>query len=221
MSISENSDSHEQALSAPVASRSITLQVGERRFITTFETLTSESAFFAALLSGRWNNTEADGSYFIDADPDLFSHILRYLRRGIPPLFYNHTKGHDHALYHTLLQEVKYFQIHRLEKWLQDKKYLSAVKLKCSVRELDGLWWEGKGQSEFFEEFRTVCRTKKVYVCPRGISVHRGNPRACGRQCANAQGDEGNEYEDEQIWNLVVVRRQVVVDWVACLKGLD
>lgn len=69
--------------SAPFAMRrSITLQVGERRFITTAETMTQESAFFAALFSGRRDNAEADGSYFIDADPDLFEHILRYLRRG-------------------------------------------------------------------------------------------------------------------------------------------
>jgi len=41
-----------------------------------------ESAFFAALFSGRWDNADADGFFFIDADPDLFEHILRYVRRG-------------------------------------------------------------------------------------------------------------------------------------------
>ncbi|KAF7870553.1 hypothetical protein EAF04_004297 [Stromatinia cepivora] len=221
MSTSEKSDSNEQAMSVLAASRSITLQVGEQRFITTYETLTGESAFFAALLSGRWNNTEADGSYFIDADPGLFSHILRYLRRGVPPLFYDYTKGHDHALYHALLEEAKYFQIPRLEKWLRDKRYVSAVKLRCSVRELEGLWWECEGKSECFEEFHPAWRVKKVYVCPRGIPVHRGNPRACGRQCANAQGDKEDEYEDEQVLNTLVVRKQVVVDWVASVEGLD
>src|SRR3954471_305451 len=94
----------------PLAADSqITLQVGERRFVTTRETLTAESRFFASLLSGRWGNALADGSYFIDADPSLFEHILRYLRRRVLPLFYDKAKGHDYALYLALLEEAKYF----------------------------------------------------------------------------------------------------------------
>jgi hypothetical protein len=38
---------------------------------------------------------EADGSYFIDGDVALFEPILRYLRRGVLPLFYDNAKGHD------------------------------------------------------------------------------------------------------------------------------
>ncbi len=99
--------------SAPFAMRrSITLQVGERQFITMAETMTQESAFFAALLSERWDNADADGSYFIDADPDLFEHILRYLRRGVFPIFYDNVKGHNHALYLALLQEANIFKFH-------------------------------------------------------------------------------------------------------------
>ena len=76
----------------------ITVQVGERRFVATSETLTQKSGFFSSLLSGRWNNMEADGSYFIDGDVALFEHILRYLRRGVLPLFYDNAKGHDLCL---------------------------------------------------------------------------------------------------------------------------
>lgn len=52
----------------------ITLQVGDRRFVTMRDTLTSESASFASLLSGGWGAGRLgyrleDGSYFIDADP--------------------------------------------------------------------------------------------------------------------------------------------------------
>lgn len=93
----------------------ICIQVGGRRFTTTTkETLTEESAFFASLLSGWWNNALEDGSYFIDADPVLFEHILRYLRRGVFPLFFGAVKGHDYHLYLSLLEEARYFQIRRL-----------------------------------------------------------------------------------------------------------
>jgi hypothetical protein len=61
--------------------------------------LIEESTYFESLLSGRWNTAREDGSYFVDADPDLFVHILRYLRRRVLPVFYNLQKGHDYALY--------------------------------------------------------------------------------------------------------------------------
>jgi hypothetical protein len=91
------------------ADRQITLQVGERRFTTTRETLVAESSFFASLLSGRWDNAQEDGSYFIDADPDLFKHVLHYLRRGILPIFYDMIKGHDRSLYVALTWRSKIF----------------------------------------------------------------------------------------------------------------
>lgn len=109
----------------PVSTRAagvpITLQVGERRFITTIDTLTQESVFFSSLLSGRWDNAQADGSYFIDADGHLFAYILRYLRRNILPIFYDNHKGHDHGLYLALLIEARFFQIARLESGSQQR----------------------------------------------------------------------------------------------------
>ena len=76
----------------------IALQVGERRFTTTRDTLMAESDFFASLLSGRWNNAMKNGAYFIDADANLFDHILRHLRRGAFPLFFDKSKEYDREL---------------------------------------------------------------------------------------------------------------------------
>lgn len=103
----------------------IVLEVGERRFVTTRSTLTLGSTYFSTFLSEPWANPGKNHS--IDADPDLFSHILRYLRRGLLPIFYDAMKGHDHALYLALLEEARYFQIPRLETWLSSKSYLDAV----------------------------------------------------------------------------------------------
>lgn len=111
----------------------VTLQVGGKRFVTMSKTLTRESGFFSALLSDRCDDRQPDGSYFIDTDPDLFKHILRYLRRRLLPLFYDKCKGHNHALYAALLEEAKYFQIPRLEKWLDERRYLQAVNVKYST----------------------------------------------------------------------------------------
>jgi BTB/POZ domain-containing protein KCTD9 len=109
-------DSREVEISTSAAGNSLQ-QVGERLFVTTRETLTRKSGFFASMLSGRWDNTQADGSYFIDADPQLFEHILRYPRRGVLPVFYDNLRGHNHALYRALLEEARYFQTGQLENW--------------------------------------------------------------------------------------------------------
>jgi hypothetical protein len=46
---------------------------------------------------------------------------MRYLRRRMLPVFYDNVIGHDHTLYLALLEEVKHFQIPRLENWLKGK----------------------------------------------------------------------------------------------------
>ncbi|KAK8196947.1 uncharacterized protein BKA78DRAFT_340689 [Phyllosticta capitalensis] len=106
----------------------ITLQVCTRRFVTTRDTLRSGSPYFEALLSSRWaHNVQSDGSIFIDADPDLFAHILRFLRREVYPVFFDVDKGHDYALYTALQEEGRYFRIDKLFQWLEEKRYLKVV----------------------------------------------------------------------------------------------
>jgi BTB/POZ domain-containing protein KCTD9 len=199
----------------------VTLQVGDRRFTTTKETLTDQCGFFSSLLSGRWNDVQPDGSYFIDADGDLFEHILRYLRRGVLPVFYDNSKGHDHALYLALLEEARYFQIPRLEEWLEDKTYLQAIKIMHTV--VDAGDAESLGpepvRTDMTLEYHPTRTTKKVYVCPRGILVHRGDSSRCGRQCMNAKGDSDDQYEDEQVLEVVVIRKQIVFDRQICIEG--
>ncbi|KAK4980969.1 hypothetical protein LTR28_010467 [Elasticomyces elasticus] len=172
------SDAATSRSSLPLAAaRQIILQVGQQRFVTTCETLAAESSFFASLLSGRWDNALVDDSYFIDVDPSLFEHILRYLRRGVLPVFYDMHKGHDYALYLALLEEAKYFQIPRLQEWLENKRYLRALMVECSVEEVEGVGCLSTTRAtDEYVEYYPGWGTKKVYVCPRGIFIHRGKP---------------------------------------------
>lgn len=197
----------------------ITLQVGERRFVTTRETL-KESDFFTSLLSGRWDNAQGDNSYFVDADPALFEHILRYLRRGVLPIFYNKVEGHDYGMYVALLEEAKYFGIMRLVDWVEEKQYLQAIKTKFSGTELEGtdelLTTRG---TDLGLEWHPMWGTKKVYICPRGIYVHRGKPGACGRDCRRAQGDADDIFEDETVLTTLVIEKQTIFDPSVCVDG--
>ncbi|MCJ1408670.1 hypothetical protein MMC19_002745 [Ptychographa xylographoides] len=200
----------------------ITLQVGEQKFITTADTLIQGSGFFASALSGRWQNMQADGSYFVDADPKLFEHILRYLRRGIFPVFYNNAKGHDHALYLALREEARYFQIIQLEKWLETKAYLEVVTIKYSSynsEHFDGIPQENNRETE--STHHISWKTAKVYVCPRGLSRHRGDPNACRRQCHNARGDADEEYENESVYNVTAILKKTVFNGLLCIEGRE
>lgn len=211
--------SDESSTSLPLfaAEVQIALQVGERRFTTTRQTLVAESCFFASLLSERWDNAQDDGSYFIDADPDLFHHVLRYLRRGILPIFYDKAKGHDESLYIALLGEAKYFQIPHLQKWLEEKRYFNAVKIRRFSEEVD----HNRLISETLPtnvdvEFHPHETTKKVYICPRGIPVHR-EITACGAACSKARGIDDVVYEEVPVLKLVMIKKEVIFDKQACM----
>lgn len=111
----------------------VTLDVGGRKFVTLASTL-DESTFLSSIVSERWDHDrQPDGSYFVDANPNLFDHVLDYLRRGCMPLFWDVDKGHDFARYKALRQEADYYGIPRLERWLSEHSFLKAVSVSTRV----------------------------------------------------------------------------------------
>lgn len=103
--------------------KTLVLDIGGRKFKVSRDTLQAESGLFRHQLSGRFPwEPEMDGSYFLDADPDLFEHLLRFMRRPeVLPLFYDAAKGFDYDLYNRLVAESQYFQIDALHEWIKNK----------------------------------------------------------------------------------------------------
>jgi hypothetical protein len=104
------------------------LNIGGRRFEAMQSTL-KNSGFFRHVLAdkSKWR-AELDGSYFLDADPDVFEHLLRFMRRPfVFPLFWSRAEGFDYALYHRLQTEAKLFEIDALHSWIESKKYIQAI----------------------------------------------------------------------------------------------
>ncbi len=62
----------------------IVIDVGGKKFLTVALTLTSNSTYFASLLSGDWRES-ADGEdgIFLDRDPVAFGKLLDYMRMGM------------------------------------------------------------------------------------------------------------------------------------------
>lgn len=204
----------------------IRLQVGEKRFNALTSTLTRESDFFCRMLaddppSGR---TGGGVDYFIDADPSLFEHVLRYLRRGVLPVFFDISRGgHNHAQYAALLAEARFFGIARLSAWLEEKAYLGAVRVvhkTCDVLE------ECENpRSDATVEMHPMLTTRKSYVCPRRIHIHMGMPDKCGRDCYKARGDLPIQYEWVPLVKVVAVKKQVIFEptdkWVPTDKSAE
>lgn len=67
------------------ASDGVAIDVGGTKFVAAASTLTSNSAYFASLLSGNWNEAHADGHEigFLDQDPVPFGKLLAFMRRGL------------------------------------------------------------------------------------------------------------------------------------------
>ncbi|PGH08330.1 hypothetical protein AJ79_06017 [Helicocarpus griseus UAMH5409] len=196
----------------------ITLQVGDRRFKTTVQTLVQKSGYFKKVFSGpSLTQKFEEGPLFVDADPGLFGHILNYLRRGVFPLKFNATQGHDYGFYATLLQEAKYFQRHGLVTFLEDQCFHKCVTWETTSQDCDWNFVVDESSVTSVQLFRDRETEGKVYICPRGIDCHRGSPEACGCQCQKALGDDEPSYDTETVSKYQCVKRKLRFnpEWMA------
>ncbi|KAF2666309.1 hypothetical protein BT63DRAFT_55649 [Microthyrium microscopicum] len=111
----------------------ITLRVDDRCFTTACSNLSLKTTFFEKMVTARCDSGLQDAGYFVDVDPNAFEHILRYLRRGIFPLFWDKVKGHDYAMYNAVLEDARYLAIAPLVKWIEEEKYHSAIELNYDI----------------------------------------------------------------------------------------
>jgi len=125
----------------------IQLDVSGRKFKTTRGTLcdglgsSDGSGFFRTLFSGNWSvRTQEDGSIFVDADPDVFDILLRYLRTGVFPLDFDLVRGHNYDMYNKLEQAADYYEIPLLHSWLTNKLYQNCVVYKTYMRPVVMPW---------------------------------------------------------------------------------
>lgn len=192
----------------------ITLNVGGRNFQTLSSTLRAESGLFRIQLSEHFTwEPEPNGSYFLDADPGLFEHLLRFMRRpSVFPIFYTRDSGFNYDLYNRLEVEAEYFQMPVFHAWLKEKKYLKALVTysKAPYTEtIDNMKLEKCNANESLKRY-TATHTRKTYVCPREIVVHRGAPHKCGAACHKAQGNDESRYEDEAVVDVVTAKNEEV-----------
>jgi len=204
----------------PSFSSVITLDVGGRLFKASTDILIAESGLFQRQPSERFTWTpQADGSYFLDADPEIFEHLLRFMRRpGSCPLFWSKDRGFDYDMYRRLQDEAEYFQVDALYQWIKDKKYKSAVTIYVHApKVVEATCVPGALLIGNYSESRHfVTKTRQLYVCPRLIPEQRGAPGRCGRACHKFQGDDDDKYEAEAYTKMITVREEIMFNQSAC-----
>jgi len=221
----------------------VTIKTLQRNFITDPEGWLGKSEYFRRQFSNEWGGMRENEPYVVETDASIFEHILRYLRTGVLPVFYNRETGHDFALYQALLEESKYFAIDRLQKWLCERKYLEAVKIRIlAIETQDRLSYRTHTTSEpngvtFMEEGRflqvttssnmettimPVTRQRNSFYCPNGKHGKSSEEycRSCFDQanCGGISGHGGWKAEEELIW--CIVRKEIIFDHELCANAL-
>jgi len=220
----------------------VTIKTSQRTFITDPEGWLGQSLYLKSLFSEKWDQRQEDGSYFIESDANIFDHILRYLRTGVLPVFYDKLAGHDFPLYQALLEESRYLVIDRLQKWLCEQKYLDAVKIHYLATETQdrGSYRKhttsGSDGRTFMVEDRfleittssnmettivPVRQQRSSFYCPdarHGKSSEEYCRSCIGRARENGiSGFGGWRTEDHLMW--CIVRKEVVFDHDLCINA--
>jgi hypothetical protein len=219
-----------------------TIKTLQRNFVTDPEKWLGHSIYFEHLFSGKWGDKQEDGSYFIETDAHIFEHILRYLRTGVLPVFYDRGKGHDFALYQALLEEAKYFAIERLEKWLCEGKYLEVVKIRCLATEtqdrgayrrhttsdpqgrifmLEDRFIEITTSGNIETTMVPVVQQKNFFYCPDGKHGKSDEfyCRSCTEQARDNKIDINGGWREEGRLSWCIVRKEVVFNHDLCVNA--
>lgn len=113
--------------------RRMDVTIGERTFSTLTNTLI-ESGYFKKIIFKNYDapsGLEESGNlltFFLDADADLFAHVLKYLRTGRMPLFWTRSEGFDLDRYARLKNLASYLAIPKIVCWIKHKRYESVIK---------------------------------------------------------------------------------------------
>ncbi|KAL9621093.1 MAG: hypothetical protein Q9160_004478 [Pyrenula sp. 1 TL-2023] len=195
----------------PHSDTRITLGVGGRLFNTSFDTLV-QADYFKDRFSNGWQPSE-DGSFFVDADPEMFEHVLSYLRHLTPPLFFDGRSGHMHCMYVKLSFVARYFGVLGLVEYLENRKYLQLIRISYETEIMS----QAKGvkylpKSDEMVDFIAICGVKAIHVCRAGRDEHRGKPEKCFRKKCCTPGNAMDVFAEEVALRMVRASRRVVID---------
>ena len=193
----------------------VTLNVGGRPSVVLRATLTDSAPLYAQT-GERWkDHIQPDGSYFVDADPDIFAHVLNFLRRPTAyPLFWDKLKGFDYDLYNKVEKEADTWLVMDLANWIKEKKFEAMIKVvmhRPCIEDLSDCQTESFSGSTDVER-QVVTKTMEWFICPHSIASHKAEkdaPKQCGAQCRKVQGDCPDDYVSEEYQEVIMMRKSI------------
>ena len=122
-------------------------------------------------------------------------------------------------MYIRIMKTAEFLVIPELATWIKDKKYLQAIITTRSIHTYDSedFSLDASSDAATSHSYHPTWQTEKIYVCPRGIIVHRGDKMKCGRQCANARGDEEDQFEEESVCKIMEVTEKTTFNLQVCM----
>jgi predicted house-cleaning noncanonical NTP pyrophosphatase (MazG superfamily) len=140
------------------------------------------------------------------------------------PLFWTKETSFDYALYNKLEAEADYFLLHDLRDWVQQKRYLDAVKTIIEVKALSEHQLEDRRNQTRCEadievqSFFGSYSGEKRYRSPCAIHWKNWeNVRGCG-SCAQLMQAHGPQYDDPPK-RLTIVTKRIKFDETVCMNG--
>jgi hypothetical protein len=212
----------------PSTTDHIVLDVGGVKYHTRKSTL-KFSPFFAAMFSGRWTlHLLPDGSLPVDLIQDIFPTLLEYLQfPKIYPLLWTREKGFDYVAYTKLLGQADFLGLTDLKTWIQERKFLGAVRtsLKMEMHPGDFTWphirslqigWEAD-DVQLLQVLTCKIPSEGQYICSRGIPEH-----AEPEDCYCSYDDDGCLPRDwQQEPGFVLPRQQLDTSILTVIKYLE
>ena len=134
------------------------------------------------------------------------------------PFLWERTSGFDYGAYVQVCLCADYLGVDDLASWIRAQRYLGAIKTEYSAsseNEISLSTVARLDRSVIGDQsvtFNTRDTTKRIYVCPRKIFIHRGAPEKCGKDCAKAQAGLEVQYDEEPILNTVIMSTKITLD---------
>lgn len=163
----------------------IIIEVGGREFLVCTD-IFEESLWFRKAI--RRCSIAAPGCprrIVIENDPDLFAEVLKYLRTGICPLYWDKVKGFDVARYAELANQASVYHIPKLWVWITQEKYLDAVTVtvmrgETKIRRGTQHHQRHVQQANWELSVDAVLEgVDEVWICPKGAPDHDGDSTMC------------------------------------------
>ncbi|KAK4696607.1 solute carrier family 24 (sodium/potassium/calcium exchanger), member 6, partial [Lecanoromycetidae sp. Uapishka_2] len=129
-----NSSTTPHSPPSKTAKLQITLRVRSHLSTTYASTLMHRSPWLAHELERCHSNAQNNTILFVNADPNIFTHTLRFLRHHTYPLCYHESTIFNHALYAALLDQARFFCIGPLQCWIESQRYFYAIRIKRLAR---------------------------------------------------------------------------------------